>query len=147
MLETVARFVEAGRVAIACAGRTSPSFTPAMLLENLGGDTELFQRVTTLFRDNTPVYLAQMNEAIAQRDAVALEKSAHSLISSLVVFGAHHARDIARTLQINAQLENFDEAEKRFIELKNEADRVFAALASHSRFGAVASFGNGCHDA
>jgi HPt (histidine-containing phosphotransfer) domain-containing protein len=102
------------------------------LLDNLGGDTELLDRVTTLFKENTPAYLAQMGQAIAQRDALALEKLAHTLLSSLGIFGAYRASDIARTLQVAGQLENFDEAGKCFIELKNETERIYAALLSHS---------------
>jgi HPt (histidine-containing phosphotransfer) domain-containing protein len=101
-----------------------------MLLENLGGNTKLLHRVTSLFKDNTPVYLAQMKQAIGRRDGLALEKSAHTILSSLVIFGAARARDLARTLQLNGQFENFDEAEKRFLELENETDRILAALES-----------------
>jgi HPt (histidine-containing phosphotransfer) domain-containing protein len=73
-----------------------------------------------------------MREAIARRDGLALEKSAHRLLSSLGVFGAQRARDIARTLQVTGQLENFDEARKRFRELKYETDRIYEALGSGS---------------
>jgi signal transduction histidine kinase/DNA-binding response OmpR family regulator len=132
LLKTVESIVEEGPDAIAPASVTSPLFSRATLLDNLGGDTELLDRVTTLFRENTPAYLEQMSQAIAQRDALALEKSAHTLLSSLGIFGAHRARDIARTLQIIGRLQNFDEAGKRFIELKNETDRIYAALASPS---------------
>jgi HPt (histidine-containing phosphotransfer) domain-containing protein len=71
-----------------------------------------------------------MKQAIARRDAVELEKSAHTLLSSLVIFGAPRARDLTRTLQLTGQFENFDEAETRFLELKNETDQIFAALKS-----------------
>jgi len=117
---------------------TPPSSTPAppynrtILLQNLGGDTELLDRVTTLFKENTPAYLARMDQAIAERDEVALRKTAHTLLSSLEVFGAHRARDIAKTLQNSGELENLDEAGSRFTELKNETDRILAALGSQS---------------
>jgi signal transduction histidine kinase/DNA-binding response OmpR family regulator len=131
-LKTVESIVGDGHAAIAPASITGPPFSRTILLDNLDGDTELLDRVATLFKENTPAYLAQMRQAIAQRDGLALEKSAHTLLSSLGTFGAHRARDIARTLQVTGQLENFDEAAKRFIELKNETDRICAALASHS---------------
>ena len=132
LLETIESIVKDGHALMAPATITNPPFSRAILLDNLDGDTELLDRVTTLFKENTPAYLAQMRQAIAQRDGLALEKSAHTLLSSLGVFGAHRARDIAKTLQVTGQLENFDEAGKRFIELKNETDRIYAALASHS---------------
>jgi signal transduction histidine kinase/CheY-like chemotaxis protein/HPt (histidine-containing phosphotransfer) domain-containing protein len=132
LFETIESIVNDGHAAIPTATITCPPFSRATLLDNLDGDTELLDRVTTLFRKHTPAYLDQMREAIAQHDGLALEKSAHTLLSSLGVFGANRARDIARTLQVTGQLENFDEAGQRFIELKNETDRIYAALESHS---------------
>jgi signal transduction histidine kinase/DNA-binding response OmpR family regulator len=130
LLEIIESIVKDGSSAIAPATITSPPFSRAVLLGNLDGDTELLDRVTTLFKENTPAYLAQMRRAIAQRDGLALEKSAHTLLSSFGIFGAHRATDIAKTLQGAGQLDNFDEAEKRFVELKNETDRIYATLAS-----------------
>ena len=132
LLETIESIVKEGHSAIVPATITGPPFSRAILLANLDGDTELLDRITTLFKENTPAYLDQMGQAIAQRDGPSLEKSAHTLLSSLGIFGAHRASDIARTLQVTGQLENFDEAGRRFIELKDETERIYAALASHS---------------
>jgi CheY-like chemotaxis protein/HPt (histidine-containing phosphotransfer) domain-containing protein len=129
LLKTIESIVNDGRAAMAPATITSPPFSRAILLDNLDGDTELLDRVTILFKENTPAYLAQMRQAIAQRDGLALERSAHTLLSSFGIFGAHRARDIAKSLQATGQMENFDEAGKRFVELKNETDRICAALA------------------
>jgi two-component system sensor histidine kinase/response regulator len=132
LLETIESIGKDGHEAMALATITNPPFSREILLDNLDGDTELLDRVTSLFKENTPAYLAQMRQAIAQRDGLALEKSAHTLLSSLGLFGAHRAQDIARTLQVTGQLENFDEAGKRFAELENETDRIYAAMASRS---------------
>jgi two-component system sensor histidine kinase/response regulator len=132
LLNTIESIVKDDRAAIAPETITCPPFSRAILLHNLGGDTDLLDRVTTLFQENTPSYLALMRQAIAQRDGRVLEKSAHTLLSSLAIFGAHRARDIARILQVAGQLENFDEAGKRFLELENETERIYAALASQS---------------
>jgi CheY-like chemotaxis protein len=131
LFETIESIVNNGHGAFSSA-TTSPPFSRATLLDNLDGDTELLDRVTSLFKEHTPIHLDQMRQAIAQRDGLALEKSAHTLLSSLGVFGANRARDIARTLQVTGQLEDFDEAGQHFIELQNETDRIYAALASHS---------------
>ena len=102
------------------------------MLDNLDGDTVLLDQVTTLFKQNTPTYLDQMRHAITQRDGLALEKSAHTLLSSLGIFGAHRARDITMTLQAAGKSQNFEEAEQHLTELENETDRIYAAIASHS---------------
>ncbi len=132
LFETIESIVDNGHAAIPSGTIACPPFSRTVLLDNLDGDTELLDRVTTLFKEHTPAYLDQMREAIAQRDGLALEKSAHTLLSSLGVFGAHRAREIARTLQVTGQLEDFDEAGQRFIELQKETDRIYAALASPS---------------
>ena len=130
LLKAIESIIKDGRAEIASAIVASPSFSRAVLLDNLDGDTELVDRVTTLFREHAPAYLAQMCQAIARRDGIALEKSAHTLLSSLGIFGAHRARDIAKALQATGKMENFEEAEKRFVELKNETDRIYSAISS-----------------
>jgi HPt (histidine-containing phosphotransfer) domain-containing protein len=132
LLKTIKSVVKEGGAAAAPESIASPTFSRATLLDNLDGDTALLDRVTTLFKQNTPTYLDQMRHAITQRDGLALEKSAHTLLSSLGIFGAHRASDITRTLQVTGQLQNFEEAGERFTELENETNRIYAAMASHS---------------
>jgi two-component system sensor histidine kinase/response regulator len=132
LLKTIASVVKGGVPAMAPAGGAAPLFSRAVLLDNLDGDTALLDRVTALFKQNTPAYLDQMRQAISERDGAALEKSAHTLLGSLGIFGAHRARDITMTLQVTGQLQNFEEAGERFTELKNETDRIYASMASHS---------------
>ena len=135
LLRTIESVIKNSPALMASVNVINPPFSRALLLDNLDGDTELLDRVTTLFRESTPIYLAQMGQAIVQRDGVALEKSAHTILSSLRIFGAHRAKKIAKTLQLTGRSRNFDEAGKRLIELKNETDRICAALASPSPRG------------
>ena len=93
---------------------------------------ELLDRVTHLFKQNTPVYLGEMQDAIAHRDGVALRKSAHTLLSSLELLGAFRARDLAARLQTIAESGDFDEASKLLAELEAEAHRICTGLASCS---------------
>jgi CheY-like chemotaxis protein len=132
LLKTIESVIKDDHSEVALESIASPTFSRAVLLDNLDGDTALLDRVTTLFKQNTPAYLDQMRHSIAQRDGLALEKSAHTLLSSLGIFGAHRARDITQTLQVTGQLQNFEEAGERFTELENETDRIYAAMGSHS---------------
>jgi CheY-like chemotaxis protein len=132
--EILLRTVEAmsredARVGSGRASAASPC-DRATLLKNLDGDVELLGRVTALFKDNTPAHLAQMRQAIDQQDGVVLQKSAHTLLSSLEVFGAYRARDLARILQTNGRLKNFEEADSLLIELEQEAERIYLFLAT-----------------
>ncbi len=132
LLDTIDSIVQNGHSAIAPEIDPVPSLSRGILHGNLEEDPELLERITILFKDHTPAYLVQMRQAIAQRDGLALEKSAHILLSGLGLFGAHRARDIAKKLQAAGRSDNFEEARERFIELKNEMDRILAALASSS---------------
>ena len=80
LLKAIESIVKDDHAATAPA-TTSPPFSRAVLLDNLDGDTELLDRVTTLFKENAPAYLAQMRQAIVQRDGLALQKSAHTLVA------------------------------------------------------------------
>ena len=130
LLKTIEAMVEGDDSAITSATRISPPFSRAILLKNVDADMELLDRVTVLFKENAPVYLAQMRQAIAQRDGVALQNLAHTLLSSLELFGAYRAKDLARNLQAIGGSENFEEAGKLLVELEDEAQRICVALAS-----------------
>jgi signal transduction histidine kinase/CheY-like chemotaxis protein/HPt (histidine-containing phosphotransfer) domain-containing protein len=132
LLTTIASSVENGDAGVAPANADIPSFSCASLLDNLDGDTLLLDKVTTLFKQNTPTYLAQMRRAITERDGLTLERSAHTLLSSLGIFCAHRATNIALTLQAAGKSQNFAEAAQHLAELENETRRISAAIESCS---------------
>jgi two-component system sensor histidine kinase/response regulator len=134
LLKTIASLVRptlASENAIA-NGATQTMFSRGRLLANLEGDTALLDHVTNLFMQDTPVYVDAIRKAITQQDGVALEKSAHVLLSSLAIFGAHRARNITMELKVTGQLQNFEDASERFLELENETDRIYASMADRS---------------
>jgi signal transduction histidine kinase/CheY-like chemotaxis protein/HPt (histidine-containing phosphotransfer) domain-containing protein len=115
------------------AGARRPGASPfdrATLLKNLDGNIELLARVTALFKDNAPAYLAQMRQAIDQQDGAVLQRSAHTLLSSFELFGAYRARDLARSLQTAGRSKDFEEADSLLIELEQETERICVALAT-----------------
>jgi CheY-like chemotaxis protein/HPt (histidine-containing phosphotransfer) domain-containing protein len=132
LLSTIASIVENNDPAPAPADADTPSLSRATLLDSLDGDTLLLDKVTTLFNENTPAYLAQMRRAIKERDGIALEKSAHTLLSSLGVFRAHRAIDITTTLQAAGKSHNFAEAEQHLTKLENETRRICTTIGSHA---------------
>ena len=116
----------------AAAGEISTDFSPVILLKNLHGDHQLLERVTRLFKENAPNCLREMRRAMHARDSEVLQKSAHSLLSSLELFGAYHARDLARSLRLASRSENFDKAAALLVELQEEIDRVCSVCAESS---------------
>jgi signal transduction histidine kinase/DNA-binding response OmpR family regulator len=132
LLTTIASIVENSDPTVPPADIAAPSFNRTTLLDILDGDTVLLDQVTTLFKQNTSTYLDQMRRAIAGRDGLALEKWAHTLLSSLGIFRAHRATDITMTLQDAGKSQNFEEAEQHLTELEKETHRIYAAIATHS---------------
>jgi CheY-like chemotaxis protein len=136
LFNTIAAVAGRDDVAIASASQSRP-FSPLTLLKNLDGDTELLERVATLFKKNAPAYLAEMRQAIGRRDGGALQKLAHTLLSSLELLGAYGARDLAKRLETIGQSGNFDEADRVLFELAEETDRI--CLVCGSSFSATES--------
>jgi len=61
------------------------------LMERLGGDNSLLKEIAELFMEDCARLLADMQQAVGQRDAERLEKAAHSLKGSVGNFGALRA--------------------------------------------------------
>jgi HPt (histidine-containing phosphotransfer) domain-containing protein len=132
LLTTIASVLGKSDPSGAQAVLTTPFQDRGTLLDNLDGDTVLLDQLTTLFKQNTPTYLAQMRRAIKERDGLALEKIAHTLVSSLGIFRAYRATDITMTLQAAGKSKDFEEAGRHLTELENETRRIYAAIESHS---------------
>jgi HPt (histidine-containing phosphotransfer) domain-containing protein len=69
------------------------------VLNQLDGDEVLLLKLVNLFTGSTPGILTYIRESIAQHDSSGLERAAHKLLSSLGVFGAEPARQIALRLE------------------------------------------------
>jgi CheY-like chemotaxis protein/HPt (histidine-containing phosphotransfer) domain-containing protein len=132
LLNTIESMVDQHDSAIASAVRLSPPFSPVILLKNLHGDRELLKRVTMLFEENAPHYLDEMRRAIDAQESEALQKSAHSLLSSFELFGAYHAKDLARSLRAASRSEHFGEAAQLLIELEEEIHRICLVCTASS---------------
>ena len=61
---------------------------------------ELLQELAGLFLDECPQRMAEIREAIARRDAAALEQAAHALKGSVANFGARAAIEAAHRLEM-----------------------------------------------
>jgi len=71
----------------------------SLALSRVGGDVELLKEVVELFLDHYPATFERIKEAVASRDASALEQHAHSLKGSVSTFGANRAFEAAFTLE------------------------------------------------
>ena len=135
--ESLLAAIDSVMTAPAVARRTAaPSFavdlpSRADLLEQFEGDEALLDRLGKLFIENTPQVLAAMQAAVDRADGKALEDSAHGLLSSLGVFRARSATQLALQLEEAGRRGEFAEVSEKLSRLQDETDRLFTALADY----------------
>jgi len=98
------------------------------LLEMTGGDPEFLRELITTYLEDGASQLDAMREAIAQSDAEALVRPAHSLKSNSASMGADHLGMLCRDLEADARAGRLAGAAERVAEASAEFDRVRVAL-------------------
>jgi HPt (histidine-containing phosphotransfer) domain-containing protein len=97
-----------------------------LALSRVGGDAELLREIGQLFLAEYPSLLSRLAVAVANQDAPAVDRTAHSLKGSVVNFGAQAAYQAALELEQMGRTQNLGDAYRRLGEL----ERALAALHS-----------------
>jgi PAS domain S-box-containing protein len=108
---------------------------PSVALARVGGDAKLLGELVALFRQAYPGWLAEMRTAIANHDAAALKRAAHTLKGSAGTFGAHSTFEAAAQLEALARggdLAGAAEACAALAAILERLDPALAALTDHS---------------
>jgi PAS domain S-box-containing protein len=100
----------------------------AAFLEGLGNDTSLARRLVDLFLQDSSRLVADINSAIADRDAERLRRAAHTLKGSVSNFPAATARDTAARMEAIGFDGDFAAAQEVFPMLEKEIDRLRGVL-------------------
>lgn len=100
----------------------------AVALERLGGDEELLREVARLFLEEYPGLLLEIREAVAARDADALQRAAHSLKGSVSNFGADAAYNAAFVLEMMGRTRDLEHVERGLAELDEALLYIHPAL-------------------
>jgi len=98
------------------------------LLERVGGDRRLLATLVEIQKLESPRALREIRQVLLGGDAVRLERAAHRLAGSLVVFGAAEATDAARLLERLGREGRIGDARQHLPTLELEVQRVLAAL-------------------
>ena len=106
-----------------------PAFDEAAALARLDGDVDLLRELASLLAEDAPQSLAQIGEAIAARDPLRVEKTAHKLKGSLSPFCAANAFEAAKSLEEMGHSGRLDGADQKYQDLENHLDRLLAQLA------------------
>jgi CheY-like chemotaxis protein len=107
----------------------SVAFDLNAAMERVEGDNELFVELIDLFFDQSPALIAQIQDAIAAGNPVALQNAAHSLKGAISNFEAHGAFEAAFKLEVIGKDEMLDEAGEALQALDAEVLKLTSALA------------------
>ncbi len=97
-------------------------------LDRLGGDEELLSQLCQIFLEESPKLLQKLQQAIADTDAEALMRAAHSLKGELGYLGAAGASQAARELEDMGHQKNLSHAPDVFVVLQREIASLNLAL-------------------
>ena len=100
------------------------------VLGALEGDRDLLIRMIQVYLNESPALLERTRQALAARDAVAVERAAHTLRGALANFAAREAGAIAQRLEASAQQSNWESALAAHAQLEAEMPKVVSALTA-----------------
>jgi HPt (histidine-containing phosphotransfer) domain-containing protein len=112
---------------------TTEPFDRAAVLELTAGDMTLLGDLIEIFEEESPKQLAQLEAALARKDASALERAAHTLKGSALNFGAKGAVGIALQLELMGRRRELVGAEEQLTQLQAEVENLRAALTDWSK--------------
>lgn len=98
-------------------------------LENADGSEELLLELAGLFIEECPEMMRQVRAAIDAGDALALQRTAHSLKGSARIFAMGSATEAAHRLELMGAAGDLSGADDGWGALRLEIDRLTAALA------------------
>ncbi len=105
-------------------------------VERLGGDEELFRELCEIFLQESPKLLQKLGKAIAESDADAVMRAAHSLKGELGYLGAVEALQASRALEDMGHEKNLSAAAAVFTSLERhlvDLHRAMKAWAGATR--------------
>ena len=111
------------------------AFDMAAALERVDGDVELLKELAGLFKTECPQWMAEIRQAIDQRDASKLHQAAHTLRGSVGNFGARAAVEAARRLETDGREQNWGEVESDWAALEEAISRLEPAFVELGHVG------------
>ncbi|HAP41615.1 MAG TPA: hypothetical protein DCQ94_17935, partial [Nitrospira sp.] len=104
-------------------------FDAAAMLANIGGDAELFEQLIRLFLDRHGLLMKEIETAIGQTDASALERAAHSLKGTAANLCAPDVVLLAGQLEATGRLGTLTEAPSLLVQLDRTVQELVSVLS------------------
>ncbi len=111
-----------------CAHEQAGLWDRERILRTVGGDRKLLAEIIGLFRQRLPSALEQIEQALGNGDAPALEASAHALKGLLGHFAADRLTDLAQQLEDLGRAGKLDNAHELGRQLSEDSQRLSEAL-------------------
>ncbi|SPE38147.1 PAS domain S-box (modular protein) [Candidatus Sulfopaludibacter sp. SbA6] len=105
----------------------------AALLRRFGGDRKFLRGMARIFLADSPKRLAEIRQAIEQRDCEKLRTAAHTLKGSVANFVSKQAVEAALHLEVMGREQNLTDAEPAYARLDEEIARLAEFLGAISR--------------
>lgn len=105
------------------------------MLERVDGDWELLEHLVTLFVDTYPDLMAEIQDAIQNRDSSALHRAAHSLKGSVSNLGGTAAQEAALKLEQMGRKDDLQNVDEAYLSLVEEVSRFKIAVVRFSQRG------------
>lgn len=97
-------------------------------LARVEGDRELLGEMAELFLSDCPHLLQQVREAVERKDAVLLQRAAHTLKGSVGNFAAKAAYEAARLMEMMGRNNELKDAAQAYATLDQEIARLTPIL-------------------
>jgi len=107
------------------------SFDPSVARRQVDDDEALLRDVIQLFIEDNLKREADLRQAVERRDAELLERAAHTIKGSCVIFGAVDARNAAHDLEVLGRAGDFEKAPKAIDRLSKETQRLTIDLKGY----------------
>jgi HPt (histidine-containing phosphotransfer) domain-containing protein len=105
--------------AVAEADKAEHSFDRDILMERTDSDWDLIRALVDVFESDRPRLLSDIEAALDNDDAEALERAAHTIKGALGVFGAEPARARAERLELVGRQGSVTEGIDQYPELRD----------------------------
>ena len=102
-------------------------------LESVDGDRDLMLELVSMFLDELPETMKEMEACVQKRDAEKLERKAHALKGALGNFGADKAVELTFSLEKAGRFGELDHSEQTMNALQTEMERIKAYFIELSK--------------
>ena len=110
-----------------------PPFDRAALEAEYADAPEILEEIFSIFVEETPQRLQTIRDGIAEGDAAAVKKAAHSLANTCGTLMAERALSLARATEAAARDEDLDAMRDRAELLMDEVEQILKQIRGRSR--------------